>query len=98
MRFPAVSTLECNLTGLPVYINAPRKNTVSKNGVELLTNIGRIGTTLTIENLTCKNFFSYDDNGQTTINNARIRIIPVTTQNLAIFKNFKIFYKSGPNG
>ena len=56
VRFPAVSTPECNLIGLPVYIDAPRKNTVSRNGVELLTNIGRIGTTLTIEKLICENF------------------------------------------
>ena len=71
VRFPAVSTPECNLIDLLVYIDAPRKNTVSRNGVELLTNIGRIGTTLTIENLICENFLTMVTDRQQN-NNARI--------------------------
>ena len=43
----------------------------------MLTNITRIDTTLTREDLNVCGF-SHDDNGHTAINNARIRIISAT--------------------
>ena len=64
MRFPAVSTLECNLTGLPVYTNAPRKNRVSRKGVELLANILRITITMTIKDLNSENILMIDNIGK----------------------------------
>ena len=48
VRFPAVSTPEYNLTGLPVYANFQRRDKIRRK-VEPLTNITRIDTTLTRE-------------------------------------------------
>ena len=48
VRFPAVSTPEYNLTGLPIYANFQRRDKIRRK-VEPLTNISRIDTTLTRE-------------------------------------------------
>jgi len=45
---------------LPVYINAPRKNRVSRKGVELLTNITRIDITTTRVDLNGENILMVD--------------------------------------
>ena len=65
VRFSAVPTPEYSLTGFPVYTNAPRKNIISRKGVELLTNMDRITTTMIIADLHHENIlnmqgFSYD--------------------------------------